>query len=256
MTHLTPADLDVMEAGLEGVTPGPWEVYDGCSWRRIGTTGARYDDCAVLYPVVADDGHPDLSSRHGDRDRNLAHITRLDPATVRELIRLARIGLDTSTTPASVEQSEGVNSDDLDWDKRPAHFLAAWKTGLPLGLHRVFWKSGGSSLAAIGMLSDGRRWIAPTNWLSPGTEPTAGAWAEIDRTELLFSYPEIEPSPTASVSGGKGDAVFIHITPKPDACAHDFQGWRAFDDGNGGEQVCTKCGMGAMSYTLSLGDLP
>ena len=48
--------------------------------------------------------------------------------------------------------------------------------------------------------------------------------------------------------------VFIHAKPKPDACKHDFQGWREFDDGRGGEQVCTKCGIGAMSYTLSLGD--
>lgn len=51
------------------------------------------------------------------------------------------------------------------------------------------------------------------------------------------------------------DRIFIHATPKPDACKHDFQGWREFDDGHGGEQVCTKCGIGAMSYTLSLGDL-
>jgi hypothetical protein len=50
--------------------------------------------------------------------------------------------------------------------------------------------------------------------------------------------------------------IFIHVTPKADACKHDFQGWRAFDDGHGGEQICTKCGLGAMSYTLSLGDLP
>ena len=50
-----------------------------------------------------------------------------------------------------------------------------------------------------------------------------------------------------------GDAeqqqTFIHITPK-DTCDHDFKGWREFDDGNGGEQVCSKCGLGAMAYTL------
>jgi hypothetical protein len=48
------------------------------------------------------------------------------------------------------------------------------------------------------------------------------------------------------------DKIFIHVTPKPEACKHDFQGWRVFDDGRGGEQVCTKCGMGAMAHTLSL----
>lgn len=47
--------------------------------------------------------------------------------------------------------------------------------------------------------------------------------------------------------------IFLHITPKPDACDHDFKGWRPFSDGNGGEQVCTKCGMGAMAYSLRVG---
>ena len=33
-------------------------------------------------------------------------------------------------------------------------------------------------------------------------------------------------------------------------CDHDFRGFRPFPDGNGGESVCTKCGMGAMEHTL------
>lgn len=49
------------------------------------------------------------------------------------------------------------------------------------------------------------------------------------------------------------DGVFLHRTPKPDACDHDFKGFRAFSDGNGGEQVCSKCGMGAMAYSLATG---
>lgn len=47
--------------------------------------------------------------------------------------------------------------------------------------------------------------------------------------------------------------LFVHVTPKPDACDHDFHGWRDFEDGNGGEQVCRKCGMGAMTYSLRTG---
>lgn len=35
-------------------------------------------------------------------------------------------------------------------------------------------------------------------------------------------------------------------------CEHDFQGWRSFEDGNGGEQVCAKCGIGALAYSLTL----
>ena len=47
--------------------------------------------------------------------------------------------------------------------------------------------------------------------------------------------------------------VFFHATPKADACDHDFTGWREFSDGNGGEQVCSKCSMGAMAYSLATG---
>lgn len=33
-------------------------------------------------------------------------------------------------------------------------------------------------------------------------------------------------------------------------CQHEFEGWRAFEDGRGGERVCKRCGMGAMSHDL------
>ncbi len=32
------------------------------------------------------------------------------------------------------------------------------------GLYEIFWKSGGSSLCAIGTLDNGDRWLSPTNW--------------------------------------------------------------------------------------------
>ena len=48
-------------------------------------------------------------------------------------------------------------------------------------------------------------------------------------------------------------SLFMHMMPKSDACDHDFQDWREIDGGRGGEQVCTKCGMGAMEYTLRTG---
>lgn len=36
-------------------------------------------------------------------------------------------------------------------------------------------------------------------------------------------------------------------------CEHDFDGWREFEDGRGGEQVCKRCGLGAMSHSLRTG---
>jgi len=51
---------------------------------------------------------------------------------------------------------------------------------------------------------------------------------------------------------------FLHVSPKPDACEHDFQGWRALTDDEGrecgGTTVCTKCGMDAMTFSLRCGD--
>lgn len=43
------------------------------------------------------------------------------------------------------------------------------------------------------------------------------------------------------------------ICPMRAACNHEFTGWRDFPDGNGGEQICAKCGMGAMAHTLRTG---
>jgi len=41
----------------------------------------------------------------------------------------------------------------------------------PLGLYKIFWKleeGGGVSLAAVGNNREGRRWLAPVNWISQG----------------------------------------------------------------------------------------
>lgn len=42
------------------------------------------------------------------------------------------------------------------------------------------------------------------------------------------------------------------IANLPPPCEHDFQGWREFEDGRGGEQFCSKCGMGAMQWSLRM----
>ena len=53
------------------------------------------------------------------------------------------------------------------------------------------------------------------------------------------------------------EVTLLHIAQTPDVCDHDFQGWREIQgepgEGGGGETVCTKCGMGAMEYTLRTG---
>lgn len=63
------------------------------------------------------------------------------------------------------------------------------------------------------------------------------------------------------------DASECHTTFDPNACycacgdggpcEHQFEGWRDIEDdeGNvcGGETVCSRCGMGAMSHSMRIG---
>jgi hypothetical protein len=53
----------------------------------------------------------------------------------------------------------------------------------PLGLYKVYWKSGGFSLAAIGMLSNGDRWLAPINWITPTVDQKH--WRSVARIVAL-----------------------------------------------------------------------
>ena len=57
----------------------------------------------------------------------------------------------------------------------------------PPGLYRIYWNTGGFSLAAVGMTSDGGRWIAPTNWISPAAIDGKGwtDWRSILRWERI-----------------------------------------------------------------------
>lgn len=49
------------------------------------------------------------------------------------------------------------------------------------GLYRIWWRSGGDSLAAVGIASNGDRWIAATNWV----EHTSTNWSEVIRIEAI-----------------------------------------------------------------------
>lgn len=57
---------------------------------------------------------------------------------------------------------------------------------LRLGIYRLYWKSGGHSIAAIGNQKNGERWVAPINWIYPDTE--GKCWKQILRVELLRYY--------------------------------------------------------------------
>ncbi|MEM9067159.1 MAG: hypothetical protein AAGE52_01595 [Myxococcota bacterium] len=55
---------------------------------------------------------------------------------------------------------------------------------LPHGLYLINWVDGGTSLASVGSDSDGRRWYAPTNWVTvPGYD-----WSIVQSAEHLRSW--------------------------------------------------------------------
>jgi hypothetical protein len=55
---------------------------------------------------------------------------------------------------------------------------------VPFGLYEIFWKSGGSSLASVGNMHDGVRWIAPINWTSENS-PTGRMDKHADSIERM-----------------------------------------------------------------------
>lgn len=57
---------------------------------------------------------------------------------------------------------------------------------LELGFYRLYWKTGGSSIAAVGQLYDGRRWFAPCNWTSVSTMGIASTnWRDVQRAQHI-----------------------------------------------------------------------
>ena len=58
----------------QSASPGPWEVWEGCSWRRIGQVG-RQSARPIIEPTNHHlDGHPDLTGPNLSADlRFIAH---------------------------------------------------------------------------------------------------------------------------------------------------------------------------------------
>jgi hypothetical protein len=56
------------------------------------------------------------------------------------------------------------------------------------GVYRLYWRSGGCSLASVGSLHNGDRWFACANWTSEKTRGIVVAndwWRKVVRAELV-----------------------------------------------------------------------
>lgn len=59
---------------------------------------------------------------------------------------------------------------------------------LPHGLYKVYWKSGGKSLASIGSMPNGDRWIAVCNWINGSVLiKDLSEWSAIKKVKLIES---------------------------------------------------------------------
>jgi hypothetical protein len=89
--------------------------------------------------------------------------------------------------------------------------------GLKHGVYKIFWKSGGMSLASIGFTHDGTNWYAPCNWTSQfkGAPTVASTdWESIERIELIlennYNHDESEsPSPSSTIEPVEGSVEEI-----------------------------------------------
>lgn len=80
--YLTDAELDELLRKAKAATPGEWQVYDSCSWRRIGL---RDDYRVIIEPYNSrSDHHPDLTGPNIIDD--LAHVSAANPETIQRLI--------------------------------------------------------------------------------------------------------------------------------------------------------------------------
>ena len=49
------------------------------------------------------------------------------------------------------------------------------------------------------------------------------------------------------------NACYCTCGSEDNVCEHNFKGWRELEGGRGGERVCERCGIGAMSHSLRCG---
>lgn len=75
------------------------------------------------------------------------------------------------------------------------------------GLYRVYWKSGGTSLASVGSDRNGDRWIAPTNWIS-GSSTSMSAWNEVESMSK-YCLPESFSNERQKMNKAKYDTIMV-----------------------------------------------
>jgi len=82
------------------------------------------------------------------------------------------------------------------------------------GLYRIYWDSGGSSLASVGSKSNGDRWLCPTNWTSEegrGTDSST-SWDAVKKVTLIASSKDIYVDPDMEYHAEEYECAMMHLS--------------------------------------------
>ncbi len=148
MSEQDPAALVARAKELvEKATPGPWEVWTSCSWRRIGSRS----NGLVCEPIAQRDGHPDLHFRNGGFDGPDAALIAAAPTLIADLASALEAAL--ARERRRIEERREKRSEDLFCDLASEgaeagllalmtgiseeHWAASWMHGLEFALWRA-----------------------------------------------------------------------------------------------------------------------
>jgi len=96
------ADVDLVKLRelVEKATPGPWELWTSCSWRRFGSRGGSH----VCEPILQhSDNHPDLFFKNGGEMGPDAQLIALAPDLARNLLALSEECREAEVQRATME---------------------------------------------------------------------------------------------------------------------------------------------------------
>lgn len=102
-----------------------------------------------------------------------------------------------SPSPHWHDEAAWIRARIADLETRCAELIRSRECPIKPGLYRIHWRTGGSSLAAVGVDRNGARWLAPINWVSPFVPETSrtNPWLDVE------SYDRIDHDTVAKKEG-------------------------------------------------------
>lgn len=172
------------EAGLGVARSG--KVWLG--FRKGAAMGAKF--VKLSDDVILNVDEIQMIRRHGAGGnvwlRYLMHSVMLTESEYAGLMQLVDWGLQSEPHQEAEQQPKGSDQSFADLAASLGRESMGFKHLQP-GLYRIYWKSGGHSLASVGILHDGSRWYAPCNWTSDPRMKVVcdNDWSFVERVQRI-----------------------------------------------------------------------